>query len=159
MRLERKYLAHFIDSTFGGATPEYFRLGKHLEELNQELNPDVEITKNILGEQSVIHNGYEAQDEIDPYYADTEDPVYEQLLKIANERLTGEDCKTTVVDVFMDTTGKVTEAWKEDVYVVPKSIGGDTSGVQIPFTIYRAGNREKGTFNIGSNTFTKAAGS
>ena len=44
--------------------------------------------------------------------------------------------------------------YREDVWVVPESVGGDTSGVQIPFTVYNAGNRVKGTFDLTTKTFT-----
>ena len=83
-KIERKYYAHFIDAAFGGATPNYVRLGKDLEEYNEELNPDVEVKKNILGEQSVQHNGYEVQSEVDTFYAYLGDPLCEQLSDIAN---------------------------------------------------------------------------
>ena len=61
-KIERKYLAHYIDAAFAdpadtSATTNYVRLGKDLEEYNEELNPDVEIQKNILGEQNVQHSG------------------------------------------------------------------------------------------------------
>ena len=106
-KIERKYLAHFIDASFGGASPNYIRLGADLEEYNEELNPDVEIKKNILGEQNVQHSGYEVQSEVEPFYAYTGDALFERLAKIANERLTGSDCITTKVDVLLDETGKV----------------------------------------------------
>ena len=153
-KIERKYLAHFIDASFGGTTPDYVRLGQDLEEYNEELNPDVEVKKNILGEQSVQHNGYEVQSEVDTYYAYTGDPLFEQLSDIANERKTGDDCKTTKVDVLLKPDGTVIWAYREDVKVIPSSVGGDTSGVQIPFTIYNAGNRVKGTFDVATKTFT-----
>ena len=52
MKAERKYLAHFLDAAFDKtyAASEYVRIGKDLEELSEELNPDVEVRKNILGE-------------------------------------------------------------------------------------------------------------
>lgn len=153
-KIERKYLAHYIDSSFGGKTPTYVRLGKDLEEFNEELNPDVEVSKNIIGEQSVVHSGYEVQSEVEPFYAETGDALFEQLAKIANERLNGDDCKTTMVDVLLDESGAVTWAFREDVYVVPNSIGGDTSGVQIPFTVYHAGNRVEGTWDVTGKAFT-----
>lgn len=156
-KIERKYLAHYIDSDFGGTgTASYVRIGADLEELNEDLSPDVEIKKNILGEQIVSHNGYEVQSEVEPYYADFDDPLFEPLYKIAMERKTGDACKTTKVDVLIKADGTVDSAYREDVYVVPTSLGGDTSGVQIPFTIYNAGNRVKGTFNITSKTFTES---
>ena len=156
-KIERKYLAHFIDASFGGETPNFVRLGKDLEEFIEELNPDVEVKKNILGEQNVVHNGYEVQSEVDPFYAYTGDPLYEQLALIANERKTGDDCKTTKVDVLLNADGTVEWAYREDVYVVPNSVGGDTSGVQIPFTVYNAGNRVAGTWDTKTKTFSEKA--
>ena len=153
-KIERKYLAHYIDASFGGEAANYIRLGKDLEEFSEELNPDIEVQKNILGEQNVVHNGYEVQSEVDPYYAYTGDPLFEQLALIANERRTGDACLTTKVDVLLDEKGTVLWAYREDCRVIPNSIGGDTSGVQIPFTIYNAGNRVKGTWNTSTKTFT-----
>lgn len=156
-KIERKYLAHFIDAAFNQTTPNYVRLGKDLEEYNEELNPDVEPKKNILGEQSVQHNGYEVQSEADPFYAYEGDPLTERLLKIANERLTGNDCITTKVDVLLNSDGTVLWAYRENVWVIPNSVGGDTSGVQIPFTVYNAGERVKGTFDLKTKQFTETA--
>lgn len=153
-KIERKYLAHYLDASFGSGTANYIRIGKDLEEYSEELNPDVEINKNILGEQNVQHNGYEVQSEVDPFYAYTGEPLFEALADIANERKTGSDCMTTKVDVLLNSDGTVEWAYKEDVWVIPNSVGGDTSGVQIPYTIYNAGNRVKGDFNISSKSFT-----
>lgn len=158
-KAERKYLAHYIDASFGGSTANYVRLGKDLEEYNIELNPDVETKKNILGENSVIQNGYEVQAEVDPYYYEYDDALSEKIAEIANGRLLGDANKTTAVDVLIDSAGTVEWAYREDVYVVPKSIGGDTSGVQIPFTVFYAGHRVKGTFNNTTNSFTEVTGS
>lgn len=152
-KIERKYLAHFIDAGFGD-TVNYVRLGKDLEEYNEELNPDVEINKNILGEQTVQHNGYEVQSEVEPFYAREGDALFTQLCAIANERKTGDDCKTTKVDVLLSESGTVVWAYREDCYVVPNTIGGDTSGVQVPFTVYNDGNRVSGTWDPTNNTFT-----
>lgn len=165
--VERKYLAHYIDAAFDTTYAEtnYVRLGKNLEEYNDELNPDVEITKNILGEQSVQHNGYEVQAEASPFYYDYDEALSEKLMEIANTRATGDRCKTTAVDVLLragateDAAPTVVWAYREDCYVIPNSVGGDTSGIQTPFTVYRAGNRVRGTFNLGTKTFTPASNS
>lgn len=60
-KIERKYLAHYIDASFNGTTVNYVRLGKDLEEYAIELNPDSETKKNILGENSTNVKGYEPQ--------------------------------------------------------------------------------------------------
>lgn len=163
MAAERKYFATYLDHTFAKG-PEYsgakyVLLGKDLEEYTEELNPDVETKKNILGENSVIHNGYEVSSDADPYYYEYDDELSEKIMDIAMNRLTGNDCKTTKVDVLLkpgERGGKptVVSAWREDVMVVPNSVGGDTSGIQTPFTIYNCGNRVKGTFNLDTKAFT-----
>ena len=153
-KVERKYLAHFIDSSFGTEAPTYIRLGKDLEEYNIEMNPDSETKKNILGENSTTVKGYEPTSSVDTYYAYEGDSLFEHLAEIINNRETGSSLKTTVVDVLVDGTGKVTWAYKEDVIVIPQSMGGDTSGVQIPFEVKYNGNRQKGTWDITAKTFT-----
>lgn len=157
--IERKYLAHFIDGAFNATTPAYVRLGKDLEEYSVELNPDVESRQNILGENSVVVNGYEASSAVEPYYYEYSDALSEKIMDIAMNRTTGDGCKTTVVDVLLQPSSNgsdptVVWAYREDCYVVPESVGGDTSGVQIPFTIHRAGNRTKGTFDMSTKSFT-----
>lgn len=158
-KIERKYLAHFLNASFGtgSATPNYVRLGTDLEEYNLDLNPDIEVSKNIIGDGTIKHNGYEPQSDVDTFYAVTGDPLFEALSDIANERKTGDDCKTTAVDVLLNDKGVVTWAYREDVMVVPTSMGGDTSGVQIPFSVYYCGNRTKGTFDVTKKTFTATA--
>lgn len=159
--IERKFLAHYVDAAFSASSPTYVRLGKNLEEYNEELNPDVEVTKNILGEQSVQHSGYEVQADVDPfYYDDYDDALSNKIMELANTRATGDKCKTTMVDVLLkpglteDAAPTVVWAYREDVYLIPNSVGGDASGVQTPFTLYKAGNRVKGTWDVSKKTFT-----
>lgn len=159
--IERKFLAHYVDAAFSSSTPTYVRLGKHLEEYNEELNPDVEVTKNILGEQSVQHSGYEVQSDVDPfYYEDYDDTLSNKIMDLSNTRATGDKCKTTMVDVLLkpglteDAAPTVVWAYREDVYLIPNSVGGDTSGIQTPFSVYKAGNRVKGTWDVSKKTFT-----
>lgn len=163
--IERKYLAHYVDAAFDTKYEEtnYVRLGKNLEEYSEELNPDVEITHNIMGEQSVQHSGYEVQADVDPYYYENyDDALSEKIMTLANERATGDKCKTSMVDVLLKpgSTEKaeptVVWAYREDVYLIPNSVGGDTSGIQTPFTLYKAGNRVKGTFTLSTKKFSVA---
>lgn len=164
MKAERKYLAHFIDAAFDTtyAKTDYVRLGKDLEEYSVELNPDVETKKNILGENSVNINGYEVSGSVDPMYFEYEDALSEKVMDIAMNRTTGDGCKTTTIDVLLkpgatsDAAPTCVWAYREDCYVVPQSVGGDTSGVQIPFEIHRCGNRTKGTFDLSTKKFTEA---
>lgn len=153
-KIERKYLAHFIDASFS-VTPEYVRLGEDLEEYNIDLSPDVETSKNIWGETRNVVKGYEPSSNVDTFYAYEGDPLFAHLSDIVNKRSTGSSLKTTVVDVLLTSAGVVTWAYREDVLVIPQSIGGDTGGVQIPYEIKYNGNRKEGTFDMDTKAFTE----
>ena len=155
-KIERKYLAHYIDENFDTGTASYARLGKDLEEYNIEMNPDSETKKNILGETSTVVKGYEPSGNVETYYAYEGDALFTKLAAIVNNRSTGSELETTVVDVLVTASGTVTWAYREDVIVIPQSIGGDTGGVQIPFEVHYNGNRTAGTFDLETKAFTPA---
>ena len=81
-KMQRKFFQSFVDTTMNGTTPSYYRLGKDLEEFNLAMNPDTETGKNILGESTFTHNGYEISASAEPFYARTGDALFEQLQKI-----------------------------------------------------------------------------
>ena len=147
MKLERKALLHYIDASFGSGSPEWFLIGKDIEDMSVDLNPDTETVKNILGETSVKDNGYEPSMSADPYYANPEDSIYDKIKDIAMQRLTGDACKTKILEVIIDGESPY-EAYTEDVIVKPQSYGGGTEGVNIPFDVLFDGNRQKGTVTI-----------
>ena len=161
--IERKYLFHFLDAGFNrltdnGALPNetnFVRLGKHLQQYNEDLNPQVNTTNNILGEQVVLHTGYQVSSTAEPYYAEEGDPLWDKLQEIANKRITGNGCETTRVDGLMDDEGNVLWAYMESCKVIPTSLGGDTTGVQIPFQVHNCGNRQRVNFDLATKTATK----
>lgn len=156
-KLERKAYATYLDASFGEGSESWFLIGKDIEDMSVELNPDTETVKNILGETSVKDNGYEPSMSADPYYANPDDSIYPKLKAIAMERLKGDDCKTKILEVIINPSDSGShEAYEEDVIVKPQSYGGDTSGFAIPFDVMFDGNRKKGTATItgGNPTFT-----
>lgn len=144
-KLERKGYATFLDANFGEGTKKWFLIGKDIEDMSVELNSDIETVQNILGENSVKDNGYTPSMTADPYYADPEDDIYDKIKDIAMNRLKGDACKTTILEVIIEdaTEGAENEGWTEDVVVKPTSYGGGTEGVNIPFDVTFAGNRKK----------------
>lgn len=157
-KLNRSHLKHYADTTFGGTgTPKWQVLGKDVDDASVALNPTVETTKNILDETEVNDNGYEPSLEIGTYYANPSDAIYSKLKEIALERKTGDDCRTTILEVLIDKTEAPFDAWTEDVILKPQSYGGNQNGVNIPYTITFSGNRKKGTvtFASGIPTFTE----
>ena len=164
-KIERKYMAHYLDTAFNiaGSTPSWYRIGEDLEEYNIELNPDTELVKNILGSTRFDHKGFEPSADAEPFYARVGDDLFEKLQEVVDKRQTGDQAKTFALEVHMWEAGVATGsyvAWRQPVYVVPTSYGGDTSGYQIPFTVNYIGERKSGEFvpdGNGGGTFTPGA--
>lgn len=162
MKAERKYLAHYVDSSFDLTyeNPSYVRIGKDLEEFTVDMSPNIETKANILGENSVIHTGYETTATADPVYYEYDDALTEKILEIAMLRKSADACKTSYVEVLMkpgETAADeptLVRAVREDVLLIPNSYGGDTSGVQVPFTVNFNGNRVEGEWDFKTKKFT-----
>ena len=154
-KIERKYLAHYINVTRQGE-PVYERLGKDLEEYSPELSAQVETKKNILGETSVVISGYEKTAAVDTCYAESGTGLFERLQEILDEGLVLEDLKTQVVEVKLweAQSEGVYPAVCEEAYIEINSYGGDTTGYQIPFTVHYTGVKEKGSFDVATKEFT-----
>lgn len=158
--LKRSALVHYLDSTFGGATASWFLIGKHVQDMSVELNPEVEQFKNILDDTVAVDNGYSPSMSVDTYYADPKDgEFYEKIKDISMNRLTGDSCKTRLLEVLIDKKGSSTyDAWCEDVIIKPQSYGGAPGGVRIPYQVTFCGNRIKGTASLESiNDKTKVS--
>lgn len=155
MKLKRSALLHYLNQTPSAAQESWFLVGKDVEDMSIELNPDTKTVKNILDETSVNDNGYEPSTDVDTYYADpTDGDFYEWIKNIAMNRLTGDDCKTQILEVLIDKTTGPFDAWTEDVMIKPSSYGGAQGGVRIPYTITFNGNRKQGTVTITDKTPT-----
>ena len=152
-KIERKYLAHYINCAESG-TAVYERLGKDLEEYSPELSAQVDTKKNILGENSVLISGYEKTGAVSPYYAEIGSPLFDRLQAIIDDQLVLDDLKADVVEVKLweEKDGKF-PASREEVIIEITSYGGDTTGYQIPFKLHYTGNKVKGTFDVATKTF------
>lgn len=158
-KLKRSHLKNYLNAnigTSGTGTPSWYILGKDVDDMSVELNPDTETVKNVLDETNISDNGYEPALDVGTYYANPSDSIYEKIKDIAMNRKTGDDCKTTILEVLIDKTTGPFDAWTENVIVKPQSYGGAQGGVNIPFNVAYAGNRQKGTvtFANGVPTFT-----
>ena len=154
-KIERKYLAHFINTAAQGDAA-YERLGKDLEEFSAEMSAQVETKKNILGESSILISGYEKTASVEPYYAEEGTALFERLQGILDDASVLDQLKTDVVEVKLwnETQEGVYPAIREEAYIEVTSYGGDTTGYQIPFKLHYTGNRVKGSFDVATKTFT-----
>lgn len=155
-KIERKYLAHYINTAQSGEAV-YERLGKDLEEYSPELSAQVDTKKNILGEVSVLISGYEKSGSVEPYYAESGSGLFERLQAIIDDQQVLDQLKTDVVEVKLweESEGGF-PACKEEVIIEVVSYGGDTTGYQIPFNLHYTGNRVQGRFDIHTKAFTEA---
>lgn len=158
--IKREFLAHFVDAALPGTTsPEYSWLGDDLDAYSVEMSAQVDKKKNIKGVTRVRVSSYEKSGSVEPYYANKGDPLFARLQGIIDDELTLDDCDTTVVEVKLweDATNDVFPATREKATIEIGSYGGDTTGYQIPFNLHYHGGKEKGTFNIKTQTFTPTA--
>ena len=158
-KIERKYLAHYINGAAKGSeVATYERLGKDLEEFSTEMSAQVDTKKNILGETSILISSYEKTGSVEPYYAEKDSALFARLQDIIDNQLVLDELKTDVVEVKLwdNTQDGVYPAIREEAYIEITSYGGDTTGYQIPFTLHYTGVRTKGTFDVSTKTFTAA---
>ena len=156
-KIERKYLAHFINTAEGSETAVYERLGKDLEEFSPELSAQVDTKKNILGETSILISGYEKTAGVEPFYAVEGSALFERLQGIIDDGLLLDALKTDVVEVKLWGTAQSNAypAIKEEAYIEVNSYGGDTTGYQIPFTLHYTGAKVLGYYNLKNRSFTE----
>lgn len=141
-------------------------IGKDMDSMSMSLNPDVETTKNILGETIVSHSGYTPELDVDSYKARTEDVIYEKILDIAmNRKYDEESTAAYLLEAVLtdevknsDSSTLTGQAWMENVIVVPQEYGGDTAGFDIPFNINLNGGRVQGTVSVDERVPTFTAG-
>lgn len=124
-------------------------IGKDNDDLTKDLNPDTEKSKNVLGEATFTHKGYEPEVSVDPYFIDPSRKMYKRISENARkEKFAENDLVGWFAEAYFDTanpaTGKMTgtcvvrKAW-----YVPQSTGGDTSGYAVPVTITPFGAQEE----------------
>ena len=164
MRTPRKCLVHYVDAAFDTTyeNTEYQRLGLDLEALDIELNPQVETSRNIWGENSVVFSGYEPSSTIETFYHDASKQLEEKIMELAMARNSGDACKTSYVEALYKegengAAPVLVRAYREDVLIVPTTYGGDTNGVQVPFEIHFCGNRVAGNFDLETKKFTASS--
>lgn len=159
---DRKCYALYIDAAFSidYSSTDYKIIGVDIDDLSVELNPTVETKKNILGENTVTHEGYEPSIDIEPFYHRAQEVLEAKIAELALARKGGDACRTSCVEVlyeFPEDEGSpptVIHAYREDIFATPTSYGGDTTGFQTPFQVNFAGNRTKGSWERESRKFT-----
>ena len=137
-------------------------IGKDNDELTKELNPDTESSKNVLGESTFTHSGYETEIEVDPYYMDPSRAMFEHMLEVAMMEKYGEaDLLGEFAEAFFTTVDEANRTmsgycYVRDAWFVPQSVGGDTKGLAIPYNINPVGPvvKKNITYSMATNIAT-----
>lgn len=158
-------LNDMITVNYTKASGGWEALGKDNDNLTKDLNPDTETSKNVLGESTFRHSGYEPSVSVDPYYIDPSRKMYKRILKNAIEEKYGEtDLKGFFAEAFF--TSKNTEkrtmsgyCFVREAWYVPQSTGGDTTAYAIPVEIHPVGAATKKniTYDMETNEATITA--
>lgn len=147
---------------YTAASGAWEALGKDNDDLSKELNPDTESSKNVLGETTFVHSGYEPEIGVDPYYIDPSRKMYKHLAEVATEeKYADSDLLGYFAEAEFLTANPVTKkmtgfAWVRQAYFVPQSVGGDTAGYAIPVNIHPIGTAVKKTivYDMATNEAT-----
>lgn len=140
-------------------------IGKDNDDLSKELNPDTETFKNVLGESSFTHSGYEPEIGVDPYYIDPSRKMYSRIRDNAiQENFAESDLKGYFAEAYFETANKETRkmtgyCYVREAWYVPQSTGGDTSGFAVPVNIYPVGAAVKKaiSYDMATNEATISA--
>lgn len=154
-----------ISVDYTAASGGWEALGKDDDDLSKDLNPDTETTKNVLGETTFTHKGYEPSVDMDTYYADPARILFDHLLEIAmEEKYGGTDCIGYFAEAFFTSVDEQAHTmtgycYVRKAWIVPQSVGGDTAGLGIPFTITPIEGMEKKaiTYDMVTNVATITA--
>lgn len=141
-----------------GSTREWEVIGERIEELIQEMNPNIETGSDVLGNNWATLDRYEPSTSVEPFMAKRESKLFAILHEIWKYRktLTDVELEFLMVDIFdgaEDTKG----ALLQKGIVAIQSYGGDTTGLGIPFNINWTGPITYGTFDGDTKTFTPQA--
>lgn len=156
--IARKEFRHFVNV---GTTqePEWELLGEGIEELSREMNNNVETTNDILGNTTTTVTKGNQVSSFDPFKCRKDSKLFAKLYKIYTDDLELSDCEMEFLEVsiFDKTAENTYNAIKQTGAVDLKSVGGDTTGLDMPFDVNYIGEKTKGTFNASTKTFTPAS--
>ncbi len=157
-KIDRKFLAHYINTAEPGESAVFERMGKDLEEYTPALHARVQKKTDIMGNLSVSISGYEKEGKVTTFYAEPGTGLFTRLQKIIDKGYTLDKLKTEVVDVKLwesPEAGKF-PAVKEMAYIEVLGYGGDCNGYHISFALHYTGERNSGRFSIVEKSFTTA---
>lgn len=151
-----------ITVVYTAANGGWEALGKDVDDLSKDLNPDTENSKNVLGETRFEHKGYQSTVSMDTYYMAPERLMYAHLLDVAmQEKYAESDLLGYFAEAYFTAVDEANHqmtgyCYVRRAWIVPQSVGGSTAGFSIPFNVNPQGGMEKKaiTYDMVTNTAT-----
>ena len=151
-----------ITVVYTAANGGWEAIGKDVDTLNKDMNPDTENSKNVLGENTFEMKGFQSSVSVDTYYMAPERLMYAHLLDVAlQEKYGAADLVGYMAEAYFTSVDEQAQTMSGYCYVrqawfVPQSVGGDTAGFSIPFTINPDGPKTKKSivYDMVTNTAT-----
>lgn len=153
--IARKEFMHFVNVGTSD-TPEWELLGEGIEELSREMNNEVESKTDILGNNSTTVTKGNQVSSFDPFKCRRDSKLFAKLYQIYTDDLELSDVEMEFleVSVFDKTEDGKYQAIKQTGAIDLKSVGGDTTGLDMPFDVNYIGSKTKGTFDANTKKFT-----
>lgn len=156
-RSEHKIFAN-VGTEAAEPSYEWELQGDRNEDMSTALNPNVEKGEDVTGQSFADLDKYEEETSVETYRAKRDSKWAQILYDIYRDRKTLTDVVHSfcVVNAFAGASGAY-DAWVQKAVVAIDSVGGDTKGMSMPYSIHWTGERVYGTFNLDTLTFTPAA--
>lgn len=153
--IARKEFRHFVNVGTKDA-PEWELLGEGIEDLAREMNNNVETKTDILGNNSTTVTKGNQVSSFDPFKCRRDSKLFAKLYQIYTDDLELSDVEMEFLEVsiFDKETDDTYRAIKQTGAIDLKSVGGDTTGLDMPFDVNYIGAKTKGTFKASTKTFT-----
>ena len=155
--MKREQLAHFVDTTMCGSTPNYVLLGDGISSLTEEFNAETETSQWINQESGTTTlKSYTPSFDVERQDC-TDDECREWIKEIINTLPTGEDAETYVVRVDKSSanTDGTYPAVRRKFVVSAGSTGGDAGGYVVDSISFGgSGDQDTGTFDVDNATYT-----
>lgn len=159
--IKRKEFMLFADVSADGDGSAWEIVGKKIEEMSLEMNPNIETMTDVTGSVETTLDKYEKQTTVSPYYARRDSKMAKWLYNVVRDEKTLSDVEKTFmcVNIFAGSDGAF-DAWTQKAIVAVQSFGGNTKGLQIPYNIHWVGEKTFGTVALagGVPTFSPARG-
>lgn len=156
-KVKRSAIAHYLDTAPNTESPVYERMNVGISGLTIDYSPETSSSQYLAEDSATTEvTGYSPTASVEQEVIKG-DKIYDFINGLRRNRAVLSDAYTTMVTVeaYEQTEDGVYTAEKQNVSIQIDEFGGDQPDPpHISYTINFRGDPVKGTFNVGTKTFT-----